>query len=131
MAEDVILDKLKSHIETKLDKNQYAYRDQHSTTDAQLKLVNNWCAALDDTKTSHVFVVMIEMSNAFDPMHPNLAVEKFQQLDVQDYLSQLINNFLTNRPCSVKLWNEASTSEHISIGTPREQSSDLGSGCPT
>ena len=49
MAEDVILDKLKSCIEPKLDKNQYAYRHQRSTTDALTKLVNNWCAALDDT----------------------------------------------------------------------------------
>ena len=119
VAEDVILDKLKSCIETKLDKNQYAYRQQHSTTDALLKLVNNWCAALDDTKTSHVSVAMIDMSKAFDRMHPNLLVEKLQQFDVQDSLSQLINNFLTNRTCSVKLGNEASTSEHISMGTPQ------------
>ena len=119
IAEHVILDKLKSSVECKLDKLQFAYRKGHSTTDALLNLFHHWCSALDNPRTSHISTVMIDMSKAFDRMHPDLLVEKLMKLDVPDGLIQLTNNFLTNRSFRVALGNEKSTALPVTMGAPQ------------
>ena len=119
LAEDVILRKLKSTVESKLGKNQFAYRKQHCTTDALLKLINNWCASLDDLSTSHISAAMIDMSKAFDRLHPDVLKGKLQQLGVSDALINLIDSFLTNRLCSVRIDQHEFTLCEITMGAPQ------------
>ena len=119
IAADVILAKLKNYAESKLRNDQFAYRRKHSTTDALLKLINQWCSALDNSNTSHMSVAMIDMSKAFDRVHPNLLIIKLRQIEVPDGLITLIDSFLTHRTCSVRLGEAISATRDISMGTPQ------------
>lgn len=71
LAEQIILSKLKSGVHGKINNCQFAYRENHSTTDALLTIVNDWCIALDDQKTNHIPVTMVDMPEAFGRMHPD------------------------------------------------------------
>lgn len=118
VAEEIILKRLRSSIGNKLQKNQYAYQAQISTVDALLHLIHNWCQELDNSHTSHITTVFIDMSKAFDRMDPNLLIQKLSALNVNSGLIKLIDNFLTNRKCSVKLL-KSSEYKDISMGAPQ------------
>ena len=92
IAEQVILQRLKSGLGFKLNNNQYAYQQKRSTTDALLHIIHDWCLQLDDIKTSHVTATLIDMSKAFDKMNPNILIEKLLSLDINQGLISLIDN---------------------------------------
>ena len=58
------------------------------------------------------------MSKAFDKMDPNILIKKLQGLDIHNGLISLIDNFLTDRQCCVKL-NNRSTYKDIDMGAPQ------------
>ena len=58
------------------------------------------------------------MSKAFDKMNPNILSEKLLKLWISQGIVSLIDNFLTDRQCCVKL-KEKSTFQHISMGAPQ------------
>jgi hypothetical protein len=118
IAAEVILQRSQSSLGDKLDKNQYAYQRNLSTTDALLDVIHNWCLELDDLKTSHVSSAFVDMSKAFDKMDPNILMNKLKCLRVEDGLVALIDNFLTNRKCCVKL-KEKSKYRAITMGAPQ------------
>ena len=118
LAEQIILSKLKEGLSDKLKHNQYAYQQQRSTTDALLHVIHDWCKELDDLRTSHVTATLIDMSKAFDKMDPNILIKKLQDLDIHNGLISLIDNFLTDRQCCVKL-NNRSSYKDIDMGAPQ------------
>ena len=119
LAEEIILQKLKSTVEAKLNINQFAYRKQHCTTDALLKLVDSWCSSLDNPTTSHISAVLIDMSKAFDRLHPDFLRLKLQNLNVNDSLIHLIDSFLTGRSCTVRIGQHQSSKKRVTMGTPQ------------
>ena len=120
VAEEVILRKLRIQIEHKLESSQYAYQQEKSTTDALLHVIHDWCSELDKQSKSNVTTCLIDMSKAFDRLDPNILVQKLKTLSVNDGLIHLIDNFLTNRKCCVKLGNTCRSSyESITMGAPQ------------
>ena len=118
VAEEVILRKLKSEIGQKLESCQYAYQQKKSTNDALLHVIHDWCSALDRQTTSHVTACLIDMSKAFDRLDPNILIRKLQSLSVSDGLTHLIDNFLTDRKCCVKMGGR-SDYRAITMGAPQ------------
>ena len=62
---------------------------------------------------------MIDMSKAFDRMDPNILIDKLRSLDVKDALINLIDSFLTNRTCRVKMDNSISDPLPVTMGAPQ------------
>ena len=118
LGESVILQRLKMKIEAKLRKNQFAYQQSLSTTDALTSIIHDWCVELDSLNTSHVTAVLIDMSKAFDKMDPNKLLIKLKSLGTNDGLLNLINDFLTDRECCVKM-GEKSEYKPITMGAPQ------------
>jgi hypothetical protein len=118
VAEDVILQRLRTAVADKIQRNQYAYQSGLSTTDALLHAVHDWCLQLDNQHVSHVTAALIDMSKAFDRMDPNILIHKLHKLKVNQGLINLIDNFLSNRQCCVKL-NHQSSYISISMGAPQ------------
>ena len=118
VAEEIIPNKLRNAIGEKLNKNQYAYQKQLSTTDALLHAVHDWCQDLDDNTTSHITTALIDMSKAFDRLNPNIIISKLTELNVNSGLVTLIDDFLSDRQCRVKL-QEKSVYRDITMGTPQ------------
>ena len=58
------------------------------------------------------------MSKAFDRMDPNILISKLKFLNVNEGLIKLINDFLSDRQCCVKL-KESSSYKNITMGTPQ------------
>ena len=58
------------------------------------------------------------MSKAFDKMNPNTLIEKLRDLSINEGLISLIDNFLTDRQCCVKL-KEKSEYQEITMGAPQ------------
>ena len=88
------------------------------TTDALLNVIHNWCLELDSLKISHVSAALVDMSKAFDRMDPDILLSKLKRLEVNDGLLALIDNFLTDRECCVKL-KEKSEYRAITMGAPQ------------
>ena len=88
------------------------------TTGALLHVTHDWCQALNDLKTSHVTTALIDMSKAFDRLDPNILIHKLNDLGVNHGLIALIDNFLSQRQCKVKLV-EPSAYRDITTGTPK------------
>ena len=83
-------------------KNQYAYTEELSTTDALVKFSSDISAGLDKTDTVTLQALLLEFSKAFDRMRPGIAVSKLLSLNVSPSLVKVTMSFLTNRQQQVK-----------------------------
>ena len=57
-------------------KNQYAYTEELSTTDALVKFSSDTSAGLNKTDTVTLQALLLDFSKAFDRMRPDIAVSK-------------------------------------------------------
>ena len=124
IAEEVILQRLQSSLGDKLDKNQYAYQRNLSTTDALLDVIHNWCLELDDLKTSHVSSAFVDMSKAFDSISHATLFRKLEFYGIRGNVLAWFKSYLLNRQIKVKYRNVLSETYEMTYGTP--QGSVLG-----
>lgn len=105
-----------------LNKMQFGYQKGMGTTDALHKINNNITRALNDGK--HVGAVMIDLQKAFDTLEKNIILEKLYKHGIRGKMLNILNNYLTNRKCCVKVENEYSEWKDVIYGVP--QGSILG-----
>ena len=75
-------------------KNQYAYTEELSTTDALVKFSSDTSAGLDKTDTVTLQALLLDFSKAFDRMRPDIAVSKLLSLNVSPSMVKVDSNII-------------------------------------
>ena len=105
-----------------LDPNQSAYRENHSTTTALLKIVDDILESLEDSEIN--IMIFLDFSKAFDTVNHRLLLEKLKILGFDDSSCTWIKSYLSNRYQCVKVGDQVSEWKLIRNGVP--QGSILG-----
>ena len=104
------------------DTKQSAYKQNHSTTTALLKITDDLYNALDDGELS--LLVLLDYSKAFDTINHRILFAKLKALGFTFDAVSWIVGYLTDRRQKVKTHNDESGWESIQYGVP--QGSVLG-----
>ena len=105
-----------------LDPYQSAYRKNHSTFTALLKITDDILDSIDDSKIT--LLIFLDFSKAFDTVNHKILLAKLKILGFQNDTCEWINSYLSNRYQQVVCGNEKSDWIHIENGVP--QGSILG-----
>lgn len=105
-----------------LDPYQSAYKKNHSTQTALLKLTEDIYDCIDDSEIT--LLVLLDFSKAFDTVNHKLLLAKLKILGFQDRTCDWISSYLTGRSQRVETENESSEWADILNGVP--QGSILG-----
>ena len=105
-----------------LSLNQFAYQKNNSTTNALDIIMEKIYSSLN--KKKYVMGVFLDQSKAFDLVVHSILLEKLKNTGIRGKELELIRNYLSGRKQYVKLGNEESTLENVSMGVP--QGSTLG-----
>ena len=99
-----------------LDPNQSAYRTNHSTTTALLKITEDILESLEDSEIS--IMIFLDFSKAFDTVNHRLLLEKLKILGFDDPSCAWIKSYLSNRYQCVKMGDNVSEWKLIKNGVP-------------
>uniref|UniRef100_A0A9J8C8P2 Reverse transcriptase domain-containing protein n=2 Tax=Cyprinus carpio carpio TaxID=630221 RepID=A0A9J8C8P2_CYPCA len=116
--ERLVASHLKSCLPATLDPIQFAYRRNRSTEDAISTALHSALTHLDSQNT-HVRMLFIDFSSAFNTVIPSKLISKLSQLGISTSICNWILDFLTNRPQSVKLDNLSSSTITLNTGVPQ------------
>ena len=105
-----------------IDPYQSAYKKNHSTTTALLKLNEDIFDALDDSEIT--LLILLDFSKAFDTVNHKLLLAKLDILGFQSNVCGWIHSYLSGRSQKVKTDTEESEWADIKNGVP--QGSILG-----
>ena len=105
-----------------LDPYQSAYKKNHSTFTALLKITDDILDSIDDSNIT--LLIFLDFSKAFDTVNHRILIEKLKILGFQNDTCQWINSYLSNRYQQVVVGEEKSEWIHIQNGVP--QGSILG-----
>jgi hypothetical protein len=105
-----------------LDPNQSAYKVNHSTATALLKITEDIFEAIDDCDIT--LLILLDFSKAFDTVNHRLLIEKMKILGFQENACSWVESYLSDRYQAVKIGSEISSWEKIKNGVP--QGSILG-----
>jgi len=105
-----------------LNKFQFGYQRGIGTIDALHNINDNVVRALNEGK--HVGAIMIDLQKAFDTLEKNTILEKLNKHGIRGKILNILNSYLTNRKCSVKINDEFSEWKNVNYGVP--QGSILG-----
>ena len=105
-----------------LDPYQSAYRKNHSTFTALLKITDDILDSIDDSDVT--LMIFLDFSKAFDTVNHRILIEKLKILGFQNNTCEWINSYLSNRYQRVVVGEDASDWIHIINGVP--QGSILG-----
>ena len=105
-----------------LDPYQSAYKKNHSTNTALLKITDDILDAIDDSEIT--LLIFLDFSKAFDTVNHKILIEKLKILGVQNDTCDWINSYLCNRYQMVVVGEEKSDWIQIENGVP--QGSILG-----
>ena len=105
-----------------LDPYQSAYKMNHSTMTALLKITDDILDAIDDSDIS--LLIFLDFSKAFDTVNHKILIEKLKILGFQQETCEWIGSYLSNRYQRVVVGDETSDWVHIENGVP--QGSILG-----
>jgi hypothetical protein len=112
------LSKLLSQTQHFFDPYQFAYKQNRSTDDATLTILNNTYSHLEKPG-SFARILFIDFSSAFNTIQPHLMALKLLKLDVHPRLILWIVDFLVNRSQSVFFQHALSSSRSTSTGSPQ------------
>jgi hypothetical protein len=120
VLEHFLVDSLKD-VTTKLEQNQYAYREKRGTTDALTYALTTWAKGLDQPDTAAVNAVFIDFSKAFDSMRPDVLETKLRDRGVSHCLALLVRSFLIGRETCVvhRETSSRSSTKESSLGVPQ------------
>ena len=116
--ERIVLRNLLSQTQQFFYPHQFAYKQNISTNDATLTLLNNAYTHLDKSG-SYVRILFIDFSSAFNTIQPHLMAPKLLDLDVCPRLILWILSFLVKRSQSVCFHRCLSFSCYTSTGSPQ------------
>ena len=103
-------------------KNQYGFRDEHSTELASLELIDRILHDLD--KKKNPIVVFMDLSKAFDTLNHAILLKKLRYYGVKDTELDWFKSYISNRKQYVEIDSFKSNQAPITTGVP--QGSILG-----
>lgn len=112
----MVLRHIKTSLPPTFDPHQFAYRSNRSTKDAITTALH---IALDHLEHTYVRLLFIDYSSAFNTILPDIMIRKLLHLGLSTNICSWIMDFLTNRPQSVKLGSNLSSTLTISTGSPQ------------
>ena len=101
---------------------QSAYRENHSTETTMCAIVNDMAEIMEKGKCG--FLVMLDLSAAFDTVDHRLLLESLCAIGIKDEVYKWYENYLEDRSIAVVLMNEKSEIKKLKMGVP--QGSVLG-----
>lgn len=105
-----------------LVKNQYGFREKHSTSMALLKLVDQITEELNNKQFS--IGIFIDLSKAFDTIDHSILIRKLQHYGIRGIALNWFKSYLQNRQQYVSIGDNNSYLQFVSCGVP--QGSILG-----
>lgn len=103
------------------DNNQFGFLKNSSCVGAASQLVEELCCNYKEKFTACTF---IDLRKAFDTVDPHRLLLKMKQLGLSDAALQLMSSYLLNRETAIKIGNERSNFQRVSVGVA--QGSKIG-----
>jgi len=124
ILEKLMYNRLLKYLNSKniLNKNQYGFREKHSTYMALLQLIDDISKEMDNR--NHTIGIFIDLSKAFDTIDHKLLLKKMEFYGIRGIALQWFTSYLTNRKQFVSVNNVDSNLLPITCGVP--QGSILG-----
>ena len=125
ISEKIVLNQVDNHMNSNSlhQENQSAYRQNHSTETALLKIHNDLLLAMDDKKCT--LLVLLDMSAAFDTVEHTILLNMFKQdFSITGTANTWLASYFTNRTQCVNINSVLSDPCQIVCGMP--QGSILG-----
>lgn len=116
--ERLVKDYIISRLPLTLDPFQFAYRPNRSTEDAISSALHSSLAHLEE-KNTHVRLLFLDFSSAFNSIIPQHLVDKLKPLGFSTPLRNWLLDFLTDRPQSVRVGQNTSSVITLSTGSPQ------------
>ena len=116
--ERIVLLRLLPQVRELLDPYQFAYKQNRSTDDATVTLLNHAYTHLEK-KNSFVRILFIDFSSAFNTIQPHLMALKLQIMQVCPKLILWIINFLVERSQCVRFDGMISSERNTFTGAPQ------------
>ena len=120
--ETLVHTRISPYFEDIFHKHVFAYRKHHGTDTALLRLTEQWRKELDQHNI--IGIVSMDLSKAFDTLPHELLVAKLKSYGADGKTTDLVHDYLANRRQRVRLGDQFSNWEEISVGVP--QGSVLG-----
>ena len=126
LLEKVVARQLRSYLEefSIIPKEQFAYRQHHSTEDALVYAINNFLMAKD--QGLYTGLVFVDMSKAFDKVEHQTLINDLSNIRVRGSALKWFVNFLTDRQQQVRCGNTVSAPTSCSRGVPQGSVLKLG-----
>ena len=105
-----------------LSKQQFGFRDFHSTASALLDSTNSWYVNMD--RKLYNLVVFLDLKKAFDTVNHEFLLRKLELYGVTGCALALIQSYLSNRTQKCQLADKMSSERNVKCGIP--QGSILG-----
>ena len=105
-----------------------AYRPNHSTETALLRVQNNLILALSDKKAVAV-LVMLDLSSAFDTVDHTILLQSLSAMDVRGQALAWVQSYLANRTQCVFIGGHSSGDSELVFGVPPPNDRSLGLFC--
>lgn len=103
-----------------LPKEQYGFREGHSTTDQMLCFCQNIRDAQNKRPTNHTVAVFLDLTKAFDRVwNQKLIIKLYEVFGISGRALTWIYAFLRNRLIRVNFNNSLSRSFRLSQGVPQ------------
>ena len=101
---------------------QSAYRPNHSTETAVVKIFSDICLSLSQRRD--VVLCLLDLSSAFDTLHHGILIQRLAEIGIRDKALEWFRSYLEGRTTSVKVNNSRSSPDVMKYGVP--QGSVLG-----
>ncbi len=117
--EKIICLQMSNYLETNdlINPNQFGYRQNLSTEDAIVKLVEDMKNAMN--KRKHTAVVFLDLSKAFDTVQHDILLQQLSKLKLSVGAVSLISNYLSNRKQRTRVGSEYSHWLPLTSGVPQ------------
>uniref|UniRef100_A0A669BZP0 Reverse transcriptase domain-containing protein n=1 Tax=Oreochromis niloticus TaxID=8128 RepID=A0A669BZP0_ORENI len=116
--EQLIMSHIKAAIPANLDPHQFAYRANRSTEDTIITALHTAVTHLDCSNT-YVRMLFVDLSSAFNTVHPHKLVNKLSNLGLSSSLCSWILDFLSNRPQNVRMGEHTTSTLILNVGVPQ------------
>lgn len=117
--ERIVLKLIGTHWHAIMNKDQFAYRPQSSTTCALTAIQHHWLSTLDRNAKCNIRVITIDFSKAFDSIEHSLLLGKIASLGFDHWFIKWFHSFLTGRTQCVRINDSVSLSLAIGRGIPQ------------
>jgi hypothetical protein len=119
LAEQVVINKMKSKLDSVIYSSQFGYRPGVGTTDALLCLLDDFTKCLDSKDIDFIQTVCLDFSKAFDRLQPDILIDKMTKFNFHADIILLIKDFLSNRKHRVMMNGHVSDFVDVLVGTPQ------------